>query len=136
MTTILNINDIKNLEFLTVFLNMFGAQIKNYMIENNFISGLIHWEDDDSDDEPIEFKWFLSNNQIILNDSIKILGYISTHKLHRNNKIIISELELQKIVKDCVGNVSNISDIIDFIFDQEVLLFEEGSNTHSFFLHM
>ncbi len=131
------INNIElNIEFLKVFLALFGARILSSEIQLNKIVGFIYWEDFDDDDENQMFQWELKNNSYSLEYGINLLKYIHEYQLNKTDKILLSELELLKILEDLGTYPDRVQEVLDFIFDSEVLEIDDGILTHSLFFHL
>lgn len=131
-----------NNEFLTVYLSLFNAILEKSELKGNKIYGTVSFiEDpdylkDQDEDETQDISWELKENDYCMSQNIHLLKHIKENNFNDNDKILLSEIELVKILENLGIDSLQTQEVLNFLFDCEVPMIDEGIESDSFFFHL
>ena len=121
----------KRLEFLKIFLKLFGVQkIELIEMTKDSIRGFAIY-DELVFEERQEFIWHRPENQIPPTELNLLIEKIINNKLHRGDKIFA---EVSNIKFNEFNNMQR-DELIKQLFDIEIKMIDNGIETDSFFVH-
>ena len=118
--------------FLTSFISLFCANVKEYRIIGRKALGVISWQDEEDEQS---FSWLIDFDEYSLLKMKLLCEFLIQHKLIQGDKIIVSPSELKNLLHNNGWNGSEAEKTINNLCLVKIKMIDDGEKTDSFFVH-
>lgn len=119
--------------FLTSFFSLFKAYMKEYLIEDNKVLGVVGWQNEE-DEQP--FSWLIVFDEDLLLKIALLCEFLMQHNLIQGDKIVIPLSELKLLLQNNGWNENEAEKMIYLLCSVRIKMIDNGEETDSFLVHL